>query len=48
MTPRQLTAGLALEARRQSRRLIEAFTIQRIAAHGEKKDVEGLLKDLGT
>lgn len=46
MTPRQLGAAAALEAERRSSELQEIFAISRVAAHGEKKDVDRLLKDL--
>lgn len=46
MTPRRLSAVMQLESEARSRELSESFSIQRVAAHGEKKDCEKLLKDL--
>ncbi|MEA5159970.1 hypothetical protein U5903_04200 [Cereibacter johrii] len=46
MTPRQLSAVMQLEASTRSRELLEGFSISRIAAHGEKKDCDKLVKDL--
>lgn len=46
LTPRQLGAVLAMEHETRSRDLVELFTIQRVAQHGEKKDADKLLREL--
>lgn len=46
LTPRQLSAVAALEHKARSSDLQEAFIIARVAEHGQKKDVDRLMKDL--
>lgn len=48
MTPRQLSAALLCDGRRRARGLTEQLTVARVAAHGEKKDVDKVLKDLSS
>ena len=46
LTPRQLGAVMGLEHESRSRDLVELFTVQRVAHHGEKKDADKLLREL--
>lgn len=46
MTPKQLTAVMALQEKRQARTNLESLTIARVAAHAEKKDYDKVLKEL--
>jgi hypothetical protein len=46
LTPRQLGAVVGLEHEARSQDLTEAFTVARVAQHGEKKDADRLIKEL--
>lgn len=46
LTPRQLAAVAALEHKARSDELREAFIVSRVAEHGQKKDVDRLMKEL--
>lgn len=45
-TPRRLVAFVTIANRRKNFELLELFSITRTAYHGEKKQVEKLIKEL--